>query len=89
MAVKATNRKPLKGNDRSHALNTSKRARKLNLQVVTLEDGTKVRMTVREKRTLNKENNTKLKNNNYNENVVVEEEVEEETENNENEEVSE
>ena len=43
MAIKATTRKPLKGNDRSHALNTSKRARKLNLQVHTLEDGTKVR----------------------------------------------
>lgn len=55
MAVKVTNRKPLKGNDRSHALNTSKRARKLNLQVHTLEDGTKVRITAREKRTLRKE----------------------------------
>ena len=58
MAIKVTNRKPLKGNDRSHALNTSKRARKLNLQVVRLEDGTKVRMTTREKRTLNKQNKT-------------------------------
>ena len=55
MAIKVTNRKPLKGNDRSHALNTSKRARKLNLQVVRLEDGTKVRMTTKEKRTLNKQ----------------------------------
>lgn len=55
MAIKATTRKPLKGNDRSHALNTSKRARKLNLQVHTLEDGTKVRLTAREKRTLRKE----------------------------------
>lgn len=58
MAIKVTNRKPLKGNDRSHALNTHKRARKLNLQVVRLEDGTKVRMTTREKRTLNKQNET-------------------------------
>ncbi|MBR4617744.1 MAG: 50S ribosomal protein L28 [Bacilli bacterium] len=58
MAIKVTNRKPLKGNDRSHALNTSKRARKLNLQVVRLEDGTKVRMTTREKRSLNKQNKT-------------------------------
>lgn len=55
MAVKITNKKPLKGNDRSHALNTHKRARKLNLQVHTLEDGTKVRITAREKRTLRKE----------------------------------
>ena len=56
MAIKVTNRKPLKGRDRSHALNTSKRARKLNLQVVRLEDGTKVRLTAREIRTLNKQN---------------------------------
>lgn len=54
MAINVTSRKPLKGNDRSHALNTSKRARKLNLQVHTLEDGTKVRITAREKRTLRK-----------------------------------
>ena len=90
MAVKATTRKPLKGNDRSHALNSTKRARKLNLQVVRLEDGTKVRMTVREKRTLNKENNTKSQNNKYNIKEVVEENVEEKkVENNENEEASE
>lgn len=54
MAVKVTTKKPLKGNDRSHALNTHKRARKLNLQVHRLEDGTKVRITAREKRTLRK-----------------------------------
>ncbi len=59
MAIKATTRKPLKGNDRSHALNTSKRARKLNLQVHTLEDGTKVRLTAREKRTLRKDGKNK------------------------------
>ena len=58
MAVKVTNRKPLKGRDRSHALNTSNRARKLNLQVHRLEDGTKVRMTVKEKRTLRKDSKT-------------------------------
>ena len=50
MAVKITSRKPLSANDRSHALNTTKRQQKLNLQVVRLEDGTKVRMTTREKR---------------------------------------
>jgi len=54
MAVKATNRKPQSGNDRSHANNASKRTRKLNLQVHRLEDGTKVRITAREKRTLRK-----------------------------------
>ena len=58
MAVKATTRKPLKGNDRSHALNSTKRARKLNLQNYTLEDGTKVRLTVKEIRTLNKGSKT-------------------------------
>ena len=55
MAVKATSKKPLKGNDRSHALNATKRARKLNLQVHKLEDGTKVRLTAREIRTLRKD----------------------------------
>ena len=50
MAVKITSRKPLSANDRSHALNTTKRQQKLNLQVVRLEDGTKVRMTTREKK---------------------------------------
>ncbi len=54
MAVKATTKKPLRGNDRSHALNTSKRARKLNLQVYRLEDGTKIRLTAREIRTIRK-----------------------------------
>lgn len=56
MPVKVTNRKPLKGRDRSHALNTSNRARKLNLQVHRLDDGTKVRVTAKEKRALRKEN---------------------------------
>ncbi len=55
MAVKATKKSPLKGNDRSHALNTHKRARKLNYQVHRLEDGTKVRIPARDKRTLRKE----------------------------------
>lgn len=55
MAVKATAKKPLKGRDRSHALNTSNRARKLNLQVYRLEDGTKVRLTAREIRTLRRQ----------------------------------
>lgn len=55
MAKKATTKTPLKGNDRSHALNTHKRARKLNLQVHRNEDGTKVRITARDKRTLRKE----------------------------------
>ena len=52
MAVNVTGKKPLFGNRRSHALNATKHQQKLNLQVVTLEDGTKVRLTAREKRTL-------------------------------------
>ncbi len=55
MAINVSNKKPLKGNDRSHALNTHKRSRKPNLQVHTLEDGTKVRISAREKRTLRKQ----------------------------------
>ena len=54
MAKKVTNKKPLSGNRRSHSLRATKHAQKHNLQVVTLEDGTKVRMTAREKRSLEK-----------------------------------
>lgn len=48
MAIKATNKKPMFGNRRSHALNATRHMQKLNLQNVTLEDGTKVKMTTRE-----------------------------------------
>ena len=44
MAIKVTNKKPLTGNKRSHALNATKMQQKPNLQVVRLEDGTKVRV---------------------------------------------
>ncbi len=54
MAVKVTNKKPLSGNRRSHSCRATKHAQKVNLQLVTLEDGTKVRMSTREKRTMNK-----------------------------------
>ena len=54
MAVKATSRKPLSGNRRSHSCRATKHTQKINLQLVTLEDGTKVRVSAREKRTLNK-----------------------------------
>ena len=54
MAKKATDKKPLFGNRRSHSLRATKHAQKPNLQVVTLADGSKVRMTAREKRTLEK-----------------------------------
>lgn len=48
MAVKATNKKPLFGNRRSHALNATRHTQKLNLQNVTLSDGTKIKVTARE-----------------------------------------
>ena len=48
MAIKATSKKPLFGNRRSHALNATRHAQKLNLQNVTLSDGTKIKVTARE-----------------------------------------
>jgi len=48
MATKATNKKPMFGNRRSHALNATRHMQKLNLQNVTLEDGTIVKMSTRE-----------------------------------------
>ena len=54
MAIKATNKKPLSGNIRSHSCRATKHMQKVNLQKVTLSDGTVVRMSAREKRTLNK-----------------------------------
>ena len=56
MAVKITTKKPLFGNNRSHALNATRRNQKPNLQVVTLENGLKVKLSARELRTLNKVN---------------------------------
>ncbi len=54
MAVKVTNKKPLFGNNRSHAMNATRRQQKPNLQNVTLENGLKVKLSARELRTLNK-----------------------------------
>ena len=51
MAVKVTNKKPLFGNKRSHALNATRKKQGVNLQVVRLEDGRRVRMSTKEKRT--------------------------------------
>lgn len=55
MAIKVTNKKPLTGNKRSHAQNATKMQQKPNLQVVRLEDGTKVRMSAREIRNMRKQ----------------------------------
>ena len=54
MATKLTNKKPLSGNKRSHALNATKRVQKPNLQKKTV-NGQKVVVSAREARTLNKE----------------------------------
>lgn len=56
MATKVTSKTALHGNRRSHSCRATKHAQKVNLQVMTLEDGTKVRTTAREMRTLNKVN---------------------------------
>ena len=52
MAVNVSNRTGNVKNQRSHALNATKKRQKLNLQVHRLEDGTKVRLSTKEKRTL-------------------------------------
>ena len=54
MAKKVSTKKPLTGNRRSHALNATKKRQNLNLQVYKLEDGTKVRLSTKEIRTLKK-----------------------------------
>lgn len=54
MAKKATSRKTAFGHNRSHALNATKRPFKLNLQKVKLADGSTVRLSAREIRTLRK-----------------------------------
>ena len=54
MANKVTGRKALFGNRRSHSLRATKHAQKVNLQNMTLEDGTKVVLSTREIRTLTK-----------------------------------
>lgn len=54
MAKKVTSKKPLSANNRSHSCRATKRVQKPNLQVVTLDNGEKVRMSARELRTFNK-----------------------------------
>ena len=54
MATKVTSKTALHGNRRSHSCRATKHAQKVNLQVMTLADGSKVRTTAREMRTLNK-----------------------------------
>lgn len=54
MAINITGKKPLFGNKRSHALNATRKKQSVNLQPVRLADGTKVRLSAREIRSLRK-----------------------------------
>ena len=55
MAINISSRKPNKSKRiRSHALNTTNSTQNLNLQVVRLVDGTRVRISAKEARTLRK-----------------------------------
>ena len=58
MAVNVSTRKGNVKNKRSHALNATKTRQNLNLQVYRLDDGTKVRISTKEKRTLLKNDKT-------------------------------
>lgn len=55
MAKKVSNRTPLFGNKRSHALNTTKKQQKVNMQKVTL-NGVTVIMSAREAKKFRKNN---------------------------------
>ncbi len=59
MSKKITNKKPQHINDRSKALNSTKRKQGLNMQKATLPDGTKIITTVREAKKYRK-NETKV-----------------------------
>ncbi len=52
MAINISNRTGNIKNKRSHALNATKTRQKLNLQIFRLADGTKTRLSTKEKRTL-------------------------------------
>lgn len=52
MATNVSNRTGNVKNLRSHSLRATKKRQKLNLQIVKLADGTKVRMSSKEKREL-------------------------------------
>ena len=54
MAKNISNRSNMSAQNRPFSLKAAKKTQKVNLQLVTLEDGTKVRTTTREMRTLNK-----------------------------------
>ena len=55
MAKKATERKPLAGNLRTHSCHATRHMQKLNMVTVKNEDGSKSKMTAREYRTSKKD----------------------------------
>ena len=55
MAKKVSNKKPLFGNNRSHALNATQKIPKVNMQKVTV-DGKTVVMSVKEAKKIRKNN---------------------------------
>ncbi len=56
MAINITGRKPnCKARNRSHALNKTNRKQKLNLQIVRLADGRRVRISSKEKKAIFKD----------------------------------
>lgn len=54
MAKNISCKKPNSANKRSHALNSTKTKQKPNLQVIRLEDGTRRRISAKEKKTIMK-----------------------------------
>jgi ribosomal protein L28 len=54
MAIKITSKKTRSVNNRPNCLKITKRQQKVNLQTVTLKDGTKIKTSAREARTLEK-----------------------------------
>ena len=55
MAVNVSTRTGNVKNERSHALNATKKRQKVNLQVYRLDDGSKVRYSTKEIRTIKKQ----------------------------------
>ena len=56
MAIKVTTKKAKSVNNRPNCLKITKRTQKVNLQTVTLADGTKIKTSAREARSMKKNN---------------------------------
>ncbi len=52
MAINISSKKPNSAKTKSHALNRTNRQQKPNLQVIRLEDGTRVRISAKEMKSL-------------------------------------